>query len=551
MKNLTKFLGVFVISFICLQSNAQLTVDQSIVQTGPYKVGDTLTVKYTVSKGTTTPRYFWLRYQYNNKALSFISNSTTFTQGNAVQTYFTSWNNYIFNANANYDVKNLYNQYGATPWNYQSNSDWNVAQLTVQRTDASIDGIIATQKYIVLSKSDYTNIHKLDMSYGVNNAGVNITNVTTNQSTLSLGTVTGGIAAYNVRITYPSTDTSIVNLIAQLQPLNLDGTTNWSVQPIAKSNFNAQGIATFTTPKVGDKFGVYIFPTTSKSYLDNIITVSDAYKAFLGVASVGLNGTTNYFQYPTLEKAIGHVVIADTAFNANDAYYLFANVMGIDVTSKTRIPTSTSSQVGFISGKLTSWYTGVLTDHTVSVTSASQTDDFAYAYSGDLDYSNSTNPALVPNSVTGMSIGTPSDNVVKNNTISIKSFGYTQPPASQNAKLSLVSSISQGKVILTGTLTQDNLAGLQVILQYDNNILTLDNVTFDAGPSITNFSTNNKNRITFGSLDQTKTARIKTGTPYTLIFTPKIQITNTSGLFYTVLADAVDGSGNKVNLTVE
>jgi len=81
--------------------------------------------------------------------------------------------------------------------------------------------------------------------------------------------------------------------------------------------------------------------------------------------------------------------------------------------------------------------------------------------------------------------------------------------------------------------------------------LTLDNVTFDAGPSITNFSTNNTNRITFGSLDQTKTARIKTGTPYTLIFTPKIQITNTSGLFYTVLADAVDGSGNKVNLTVE
>ena len=550
MRNLLTFIGIIALSLTTFKSTAQLTVDQSIIQTGPYKVGDTITVKYTVSKGTTTPRYFWLRYQYNNKALSYVNNSTTFSQGTSSQTFYTSWSNYVFNPNNTYDVKNLYKQYGATPWNYQSNSDWNVAQLTVQRTDASIDGVIATQKYVVLSKSDYTNIHKLDMAYGVDNTGVNITNVNTTQSTLSLGTVTGGIAAYSVRITYPSTDTSIVNLKAQLQPLNTDGTTNWAVAPIATANFNAQGIATFTTPKVGDKFGVYIFPPTSKSYLDNIITVSDAYKAFLGVASVGLNGTTNYFQYPTLEKAIGHVVIADTAFNANDAYYLFANVMGIDVTTKTRIPTSTSSQIGFLSGKLTAWYTGILTDHTTTVTSASQTDDFAYAYSGDLDYSNSTNPALIPNSVTGLSVGS-SEKISTFSTSSVASFGYSQPPASQNAKLSLVSTINQGKVVLTGTLTQDNLAGLQVILQYDNSILTLDNVTFDAGPSITNFSTNNTNRITFGSLDQTKTSRIKTGTPYTLIFTPKTQITNTSGLFYTVLADAVDGSGNKINLVVE
>jgi hypothetical protein len=52
-------------------------------------------------------------------------------------------------------------------------------------------------------------------------------------------------------------------------------------------------------------------------------------------------------------------------------------------------------------------------------------------------------------------------------------------------------------------------------------------------------------------MDQTKTARIKTGTPYKLTFTPKETITNTAGLFYTVLSDAVDGNGNKINLTVE
>ena len=217
MKKLFFLTVIFILAGISAFS--QITVDQSIVQTGPYKVGDTITVKYTVAKGTTTPRYFWLRYQYNNKALSYVS--TTFSQGTSSQTFYTAWSNYIFNANSNYDVKDLYKQYASTPWSYVSNSDWNVAQLTVQRTDAAVDGVIATQKYVVLAKSDYIGIHKLDMAYGVDNAGANITNVTTTQSTLSLGTVTGGLAAFNVRIAFPSTDTTITNLKAILQPLIL------------------------------------------------------------------------------------------------------------------------------------------------------------------------------------------------------------------------------------------------------------------------------------------------------------------------------------------
>ena len=104
---------------------------------------------------------------------------------------------------------------------------------------------------------------------------------------------------------------------------------------------------------------------------------------------------------------------------------------------------------------------------------------------------------------------------------------------------------------MSGNLTKEGLAGLEIILQYDNTKLTFDNISFDAGPSVTNFSTNAEGRLTFGSMDQTKTARIKTGIPYKLTFTPKETITNTAGLFYTVLADAVDGSGNKINLIVE
>ena len=552
MKRLLTFLGVLVVSLLSFTAQAQLTVDQAITTAGPYKVGDTISIKYTVAKGTTTPRYFWLRYRFNNKALSYVS--TTFSQGSSSQTFYTGWSNYNFTPSTanNISATSLYAQYQASPWAYAVNADWNVGQLTVQRTDASVDGIIATQKYIVLAKSDYTDIHKLDLAYAYDANGAYISPITTTGTAVSLGTVTGGLAAFNVRLAYPSSDTSVKYLTAKLYPLNTNGTVNMTATPIATSAFSSQGIASFTTPKVGDKFGVVITPATGTAYLDNIVTVSDAYKAFLQNASVGITGGTNYFQYPTLEKKIGQVTLADTSFGNNDAYNIFSYVMGIDVSTKARIPSKAASSFGFLYGKKDVWHTGVLTDNIVEVLSATQTNDFAYAYSGDLDYSNSTDPSSITGAVTGMSVNPIGLNsTIKSSAVaSFASIAY-EPTKLANATLSLVSSISGNSVVLTGTLTADNLAGLQIIMNYDDSKLTLDNVVFDTGNTMTNFSTHNAGRLTFGSIDQNKTSKIKIGTPYKLIFTSKVPLQNTTGLFFTVLSDAVDANGNKVNLIVE
>ena len=129
-------------------------------------------------------------------------------------------------------------------------------------------------------------------------------------------------------------------------------------------------------------------------------------------------------------------------------------------------------------------------------------------------------------------------------------MSYTQPKL-EDVTLGLTSKLVNGKVELNTTLTRADLAGIEVILQFDNTKLTLDEVIFDAGSTETNFSTVKDSRITFGSIDQLKTARIKIGTPYKLVFTSKEPLTNTAGLFYTVLADAVDANGKKVNLIVE
>ncbi len=117
--------------------------------------------------------------------------------------------------------------------------------------------------------------------------------------------------------------------------------------------------------------------------------------------------------------------------------------------------------------------------------------------------------------------------------------------------MGITSTIENGKVVLTTKLTKEGLAGLQIVMNYDSSKLTLENVIFDTGSAITNFSTKEDGRLTFGSIDQLKTSRIKTGNPYKLIFTTKETLTNTAGLFYFVLSDAVDASGNKVTLIVE
>jgi hypothetical protein len=549
IKTLLTILGILVIS---ISSNAQLTINQSVTPTTGLKVGDTISVKYTVARGTTTPRYFWLRYQFNNKALAYVS--TTFSQGTSVQTYYTSWTSYKFTASTANSItaKDLYAQYLINPWGYATNADWNVGQLTVQRTDASINGDIATQKYTIKDLGVYTDIHKLDLSYSIDAASAYITPITTDPGTMSLTNVTGNTSQFKVRVLYPSGYDITAHSVA-LFPIQSNGTINFTGTPIATKVLDASGEATFTTEvKVGDSLAVWMYGATGKTFMNNIITVSDAYKSFLGISQTNINGTATYFTRPVLEKNIGQITKNKSVFSESDSYYAFAYVMGIaNVKDSAWIPLSTNSGLyKWFSGLLNqSWLDGVPTYKT-KVTASNQSIDMVYAWGGDLDWSHSSHPDTIASRVsTGNYSNSIKDGTAIIKSFSVQSMAYTQ--LIEKATLGLNSTIVNGKVVLTGTLTKEGLAGLEVILQYDNTKLTFDNISFDAGANVTNFSTNGDGRLTFGSMDQIKTGRIKTGTPYKLTFTPKETITNTAGLFYTVLADAVDGAGNKINLIVE
>jgi hypothetical protein len=549
MKKLLSF-GFFLL--VAYTSFGQLTIAQSLTPATGLKVGDTITVKYNLTKGQVikNPRYLWFRYQYNNKALSYVS--TTFNQGTSAQTFYTGWNNYKFIFNGGASDNDLDVQYGLTPWNYSVNADWNVGQLTVQRADASISGLIATQKYILKDQNSYNNIFKIDLATGTDTTGSAVGTIY-GGGWSSLNGVVGNTSQFKVKVLYPQGYT-ITDHNVQLMRLKSDGSgmIDWSQQPIAQLPLDASGEALFTTQvKVGDSVGVFVGPAFQKAWMSNIITVSDAYKAFLGHSQTDISGTANFFTYPTLEKRVGKVTNNTNPFGEGDSYALFAHVMGQNMTSVSMIPTPTSTSIRWQSGLLNqSWLDGSPTSRVLIDTPIKEVYA-VYAWGGDLNWSHSSEPSAIVAKITaGQYTNAVNDKAVN----TIKSMS-TAPMAyltvAEKATLGVTSKLENGKVILTTTLTKEGLAGLQVIMNYDESKLTLDEVKFDAGSTITNFSTHNDGRLTFGSIDQLKTSRIKVGTPYTLIFTPKSTLTNTAGLFYFVLSDAVDAKGNKVDLIVE
>ena len=561
MKRLITFLGVLVISLFVFKAEAQIIVNQSI-SAGPYKVGDTITVTYTVDKGTTKPRYFWLRYQFNNKALTYVS--TTFSQGSQSQTYYTGWSNYKFTPNANVSDTSLYGQYTSTPWGYAVNADWNVGQLAIQRADQSVNGVIATQKYILKDQNTYSSFHKLDLSYALDSAtGANIPFVKTTSGPLSITGVTGNTSYFKVRVLFPS-GYDITKHQAQLMQLKSDGSgdIDWTKPAIASKAFDGSGEALFTSGiKVGDSLGVWVGGATQQSFMNNIITVTDAYKAFLGVSQTDISGVANYFTRPVLEKKIGLITKDKTTFSESDSYYMFAYVMGQDVSAKAYIPTNAAPVNQTVNYK---WHAGLLNQswldgvakHRVYVTAAAQTVDAVYAWGGDLDWSHSSSPEAIVTSIAAGNYtnkanpGTTDIATIKTMAMTSMASNVYESAKLEQANLSITSTLENGKVVLTAGLTKEGLAGLQIIMNYDSTKLTLDNIIFDSGSTITNFSTHDNGRLTFGSIDQIKTSRIKTGTPYKLIFTPKVSLSNTAGLFFFVLADAVDASGTKIELVV-
>ena len=186
--------------------------------------------------------------------------------------------------------------------------------------------------------------------------------------------------------------------------------------------------------------------------------------------------------------------------------------------------------------------TFVLTDSDTS----SKTINVAHALVGDVNFTHSYEPTA--------------NGAAKSSQATARSYSAKYSSAqgadplyrSENANLDLISEIKDdGTVEFSIELDLEGLIGTQFNITYDSNILTLDDVVFDTGNDMTNFSTAiNGNEVRVGSFDQNFNATVKTGTPYKLVFTPNEAIQNTSGLITFKVTEGVKGDGTQVKFII-
>jgi len=518
-------------------SFGQIIIDQSVKEAGPYKVGDTITIEYRVNPGNLDVNYLWLRYVYHNNAIEMIPNSTVFSQGSSTQVGYYHWNNYNFRSNPNIGVGELLNQYRSGGWNYSVDTNWNVAQLTIQRTDASISGLVASQKYKIKDYTNFDDMHKLSFADATTRNNVAVTSIGSTVLWLDLNNVSRLVSSAKFKVAFPA-GYDITKHSIQIMATNAQGTVDWSTnpQPVAVGPLDSAG--EFLTDKVkkNTQYMVMVNPAWGQNVPSNIITVTDAYKAFKALTDRGINNTDAQFQ-TLLESRIANVT-QDQNFDSQDAYYLFASVMGVDLSgvSGLMIPTTDMTKPSkFLSG-FTSTFATQTGPTLITPTLDNETYNLSYAWAGDLDFSHSS----------PLSVSSTTSTAGKQLSISAVSAQITS-----TADTSINTALVNGKVVVTVGLNATRLAGAEYKIGYDDSKLTLTDVTFDTGNTVTNFSTHKGNIVTFGSMDKTGAAAIKQGTPYKLIFTPKEALTNTSGLIFTYFAEAVDKNANKVILNIK
>jgi hypothetical protein len=509
-------------------SFSQIIINQEVVEAPPYQVGDTITIRYTFQNltGQSDFRYFWLRFHYSNKHLQLVPNSTQFVDAATRQTYFYQWVGYSFNSNPNIGVGELDRQLYGGGFQYVGNQDWNVVQLNMQATSNIPDGEWVRQKFIIKDQLQFNSIHKLHLADAKNSANQRISPVGSQVLWLSLNNVSGASSAVTFRVAFPA-GYDITKHNVQILNVNTDNTPNYN-SIVTSVPLDGAGQALLTTLQTGKNYFAQITFASQQSFMNDIVTVADAYKAFLQISDKGLNMDQNYFTTP-IEYKVGNVTIGDDTFDLSDSYNLFAHVMGIDVSQTSTIPTSTSNNTKFYSGKIDTFNQGIFFNGLINIVNPSHTFDFGYAWAGDLDFSHST-----PKTVT--SIANRSNRIEVDN---------------KQANTTVTTKLVNGKVVVEIKLEETNLAGAQYKIKYDASKLELEEVVFDAGRDITNFSTPRDNAVVFGSIDNTGTSKVKPGMPYKLVFKPKTTISNTTGLTFIEFAEAVAQNGDKIILNIQ
>ena len=531
-----KKLLVFLLPFVAFGQD--LYLDHSYINEPVFQVGDTLTIKFnTIDNNGALPRLIQFDFEYNNKILQKIGQVFT-VESQTAQKNFNHWDGYKMNINPNVSPSLLKDQYlwwagGASQagsYSYAGNPDWSVERITIQDSyNVSFGASIYEISFLIrditgTAYTSYENASKLNWARISNSAGY-IYDVHGMTNQISLVDVSGGDAGVvTINLNTPAK-------ADHAQDFAYEVTKDGSI--VASGNFDGTGQASIQGLENDQEYNISVFVDGNPDWLDEVVTVTDVYNVFMQAIKAGANpmAQQDHFTYQ-MQFLQGEVTNNDN-IDFDDSYAMLAHVSGVETAANV---TSVANGAFNLSGNITHY--GVATNDyyfgmksTFTPTREEKTFGFAHGLRGDVDFSHSYAPEIPGASWAAKTVRTAKGAI--------------------NSTIDVSTTLVDGKVeVLVQNIALSDVSGMQIILDYNSDILSFDTVIFDTGNTMPNFAKQNGNSIHVGSLDTQGINTIKTTKPYKIIFTPKQQIQNTSGLVYFKLVDAVKKDGTKVNITI-
>ena len=544
-----KILLLLISVFFTLNSFGQSSISYSPVNTVT-KVGDTLIMKfqyYKVDGAELTLAQF--DFEYNNKLLSYISHQSIAPTGASFAR--NNWTGYKFNPKADTSEDDMDVQY--TWWkdeagnnSYSTSANWSVERTTIQ-TSAAYENGAEFVKYSFKVKDkfgsgydNYNDIIKVNWANYQESDGTQI-QTTKNPSTQSLSGIEGGNAgAFVINLkTANSVKTDYSYTIK-----------NSAGESVATGDFDESGQASISGLENNVTYTAEANLKEDATYLDEVVTVSDLALVFAEAigASSGPSGGSTTFDY-FIQDIMGDVVGSDNGVDFQDSYEILAYLQGV-TSGNTNLITK-DGQTEDYSG-IESTY-GAVTNNTVTFAksftpldsdTSSKTIDLAHGLRGDVNFSHSWEPSV--------SSGEKATSA-QTSSFRISSAAGSKYSQTETANIDLISEINDdGRVVFSINSEIEDMVGSQFNIVYDPNILSLENVIFDTGNEMTNFSNViEAGYVRVGSFDQNVSSTVKAGTPYQLIFVPVEDISNASGLISFRVKEGVKADGTQINFIIQ
>ena len=543
-----KILVLLVSVLFTLSSFGQSSIDYSPVNTVT-QVGDTLIMKFQYFKGDGANLTLGqLDFEYNNKLLSYISHESQAPSGASFAR--NNWTGYKYVPKADsdeddMDVQYIYWRDEAGGNSYSTSADWSIERITLQSASALENGQeFVKYEFKVKDKfnsgySNYNDIIKVNWANYQESDGTQI-QTTRSKDGQDLSGIEGGNAGAFV-INLKTANSAKTDYSYTIK--------NGAGESVATGNFDESGQASISGLENNVTYTAEANLKEDATYLDNVVTVSDLALVFaeaIGAGS-GPGGSSTTFDY-FIQDIMGDVVGDNNGVDFQDSYEILAYLQGV-TSGNTNLITK-DGQTEDYSG-IESTYGAVANDVVTFAKSftpidsdaTSKTIDLAHGLRGDVNFSHSWEPTV--------SSGEKATSAQSSARMSMSVGSKFNNP--ENANIDLISEInSEGQVVFSINSDVEGMVGSQFNIVYDPNVIQLENVIFDTGNTMTNFSNIVQNGIVrVGSFNQELNSTVKEGTPYKLIFTPLETIDNTSGLISFRVKEGVKADGTKINFIIQ